>query len=117
MSDELTGLFAGHTPIFRPLLIECHGCAKSFGDWQVFAAHVVDAVLAEFLVVPRSEIVGTEYGWRRSEGAVEVNSEDLAGLSAYIRELTGEDSGLYFEHLTRRVPAPVTPLPENGDNA
>lgn len=27
-----------------------------------------DAILAEFLVVPRSDIAGTEYGWRASPG-------------------------------------------------
>ncbi len=76
---------------------------------EFLARETANAILATFVVVPRSDIVGTEYGWRRSEGDVEVNGPDLGELRSYIREVTGQDAGLYFEHLTRRLA--VIPLP------
>lgn len=48
--------------IGKVLCTACRG--RHWDDFDGYAAHLVDALLSEYLVVPRSEIAGTEYGWR-----------------------------------------------------
>lgn len=70
---------------------------------------LTDAILTEFLVVPRSDIVSTEYGTRYSDGDVFGNqdrgrvvrlAERLHGVEAVQRPL---------------LPWSVIPLPEDGE--
>jgi hypothetical protein len=91
--------------------IGCAGCpGLEFMTAVEHAEHVAEMIAMQFLVVPQNEIVGMEFGWRRSEGGVEINAPDLDALRGYIREITGHDRGQYFEHLTLRLP-----LPEDGE--
>lgn len=43
--EQLAALLVEHTPIVRPLLIECRGCAVSFGTDDAFATHVAERIV------------------------------------------------------------------------
>ncbi|WP_280465976.1 hypothetical protein [Nocardia brasiliensis] len=77
---------------------------------------LIDAILAEFLVIPRSEITGTEYGWRTvGRGVMKVDSRDEAIETARgIRELRrGRGEPHDVEAIERpALPWSVIPLPE-----
>jgi hypothetical protein len=108
--DQLARVISDHQLTGR-FCLGCTGCpGLEFMHEGEHAAHVADMIGMQFLVVPQNEVVGMEFGWRRSEGDVEINAPDLDALRGYIREITGHDRGQYFEHLTLRLP-----LPEEGE--
>jgi hypothetical protein len=76
---------------------------------EYIAARVADAILAEFLVVPRDSIVGTEYGWRQERGWSVVVAHSLDAIRHWEETKGGEA-------VTRPdLPWSVIPLPENGE--
>jgi hypothetical protein len=64
MSDtrDVRALLAEHGPT-EDVYLYCM-CGVNCGGEAGYALHLADLINAEFLVVPRSDIVGTEYGWR-----------------------------------------------------
>lgn len=79
-------------------------------------ADAVDAILAEFLVVPRSEIVGTEYGWRSGPDA---NVRDAPTRDQAIRQAARARAagGVWSnsEAVEHVIAWSVIPLPEDGE--
>ncbi|MFG1794204.1 hypothetical protein [Nocardia sp. NPDC049149] len=76
-------------------------------EWEV-REREISGRLDEFLVIPRADIVITEYGWQRQDDDVEVNGSDLDELRQYVRTL-GADGGRFYEYIRH----PVL-LPEDG---
>lgn len=58
--DDLAQLIAGHCYETREAG-ECH-CREEFHGIEAWAEHLAELIDAEHLTVPRSGIVGTEYG-------------------------------------------------------
>lgn len=83
-------------------------------------ADAADAILAEFLVVPRSEIVGTEYGWQYLLNGQwqTVSTEDRQQAidnAAYQRDSEGAEWAAPARAVERPIPPwSVIPLPESG---
>ncbi len=77
---------------------------------EYIALRAVDAILAEFLVISRSDVVGTEYGWRNSlsDQVCPRGERDWALLTARKR------GGEAVER--PRLPWSVIPLPEDGQS-
>lgn len=104
--------------------------ARLFMDWgcdDESAHQCVGQLLAEFLVIPRSAVVGTEYGWRFAElGMPEETwlAEDRSAAVGVVRSLQREQARDPIfrpgpQLLERpRLPWSVIPLPfqyEDGD--
>jgi hypothetical protein len=126
MSDTLVRLLSDHQP--RPFPhggFGCTGCTGRFVTRGDHARHVADLIAAEFLVVARSDIVGTEYGWQCTtvDGLPKAKQRVPGGRESAIRDArrvrrNQEAEGLApdVELLSRPVlPWSVTPLPENGE--
>lgn len=89
------------------------------------AEHLADMIAEQFLVVARSDIVGTEYGWQCTtvDGLPKAKQKVPGGREAAIRDVrrvrrNQEAEGLApdVELLSRPVlPWSVTPLSENGE--
>lgn len=62
--EALVELLSQHPPEVAGSWYGCAGCKFSLGNAASYAGHLADVMAAEFLVVPRSDITGTEYGWR-----------------------------------------------------
>lgn len=67
--DTTVRLLAAHPPEVSGNWYGCASCRVSLGNAASYADHLTEQLLAEFLVVPRSDIVGTQYGWRYAERA------------------------------------------------
>lgn len=91
--------------------------------WRADAFAAVDAILATYLTIPRSDIVGTEYGWRYSEAGQQARTwiapdRDIATREAYWLRSRQIEMGRVpdAEPLSRPVlPWSVIPLPEEGE--
>lgn len=88
-------------------------CGEEFpnaGAWSMHLARLIDAT---HLVVPRSEIVGTEYGWRHPnpQAGADALCEHGALTEGDARRLAGN----WGEAVQRPIPPwSVVPLPEDG---
>lgn len=87
--------------------------ARLLMDWgcdDESAGQCVSQLLAEFLVVPRSDIVGTEYGW----------VHDIHGERCEHTDLSKEDALRLAGRMGEAIERPVLPwsspipLPEDG---
>lgn len=70
MSDTtgaLINLLLNHRPATLTYGVGCFGCKGFFTDGGQHRRHQIELIEAEFLVIPRSEITGTEYGVRYAE--------------------------------------------------
>lgn len=60
--EALMRLLSQHPPEVANGWFGCAGCHMSFGDAAAYAEHLAaDVIEPEFLVVPRSDIVGIDY--------------------------------------------------------
>jgi hypothetical protein len=104
--------------------IGCRACPdREFMNGLEHAEHVAELIAAELLVVPCSDIVGTEYGWRYAEEGQPPTTwkvpegEDLAVREVrHIRRVQREQGKAQNAELLSRpvLPWSVTPLPEDG---
>ncbi|MFR9773094.1 hypothetical protein [Nocardia sp. SC052] len=106
--DQLARVISGHQLTGR-VSIGCTGCpGVEFMHEGEHAEHVADMIVEQFLVVPHSEVVGLEYGWRADPewGVVPVESAEEARDFASNTRL-GE---ALFHHVLA-----WSPLPEDGE--
>ena len=57
-----------------------------------YATHLADLIEAEFLVVPRSGVVKTEYGWRRSPSDTNVGPRKDREAAVFTAENRGGEA-------------------------
>lgn len=79
--------------------------------------HQAGAILAEFLVVPRSDIVGTEYGWRRAPDCIAHLTETRAEAIESAMNLRPAGPAWSRAEAVERsavLPWSPIPLPEDG---
>jgi hypothetical protein len=86
-------------------------------DGRVDMLAAVDALLATYLVIPRSDIVGTEYGWRASpDGNVRPRPSRDAAFEAVAHVRASGGVWAHSEAVQHPVlPWSVIPLPKDGD--
>lgn len=124
--DDLTGLLADHW--YEGLgMGSCEGkgsceCGAEFATADEWAAHLAGLLCARFLVVPLSDIQGTEYGWRYTHPdgvrtySTEGRAEAVEEASYQQRLERDEEVPVTAEALERLVPPwSVIPLPEGGE--
>lgn len=104
--DATARLLAEHPPEVSGNWYGCASCRVSLGNAASYAGHLAEQLIAEFLVIPRSD---TEYGWRNGpSGQVCPRGErDWALLTAHKR------GGEAVERPA--LPWSVIPVPEDGD--
>ncbi|WP_043737778.1 hypothetical protein [Nocardia asiatica] len=105
--------------------IGCAGCpGLEFMTSVEHAEHVADMIGMQFLVVPQSDVVGLEYGWRYAEEGQPPTTwkvpegEDLAVREVrHIRRVQREQGKAQNAELLSRpvLSWSVVPLPEDGD--
>lgn len=108
MSDPqqaLLKLIYAHEEAMVHGVIGCWSCPdRTFEGHSEFAAHVAELIGAEFLVVPRSDIDGTEYGWRAWPGDQVCPRRDRASAL-----LTAQNRGAEAVERPALPWSPITP--------
>ncbi|MFJ4653786.1 hypothetical protein ACIP5Y_21175 [Nocardia sp. NPDC088792] len=78
-SDAFRMLLAEHRATSRSCFCLCGAYVEG---QHGYTAHLAGVIEAEFLVVPRSDVIGTEYGWRLSgDEGPQRNSERMWALA------------------------------------
>jgi hypothetical protein len=90
-------------------------CGEGFAHWNEWAVHINALIAAEYLVVPRSDIVGTEYGMRYTseEGRTNTWSSNTANRAETIRLAESDGSGRVAAMERPILPWSPIPLPED----
>ncbi|MGW4720843.1 hypothetical protein [Nocardia sp. NPDC004260] len=108
LEDALARVISDHQLTGR-ISIGCTGCpGLEFMHEVDHAEHVADMIAEQFLVVPQSEVVGLEYGYRADpewDVAPVESADEARDLASHTR--TGE--ALFHPVLA------WSPLPENGE--
>lgn len=81
----------------------------SLGNAASYAAHLAAAVDPEFLVVPRSDIVGTEYSWQHEYMPGQWMTKYPAGSPDQARAMAAARLYCHDSGDTRAVARPVLP--------
>ena len=112
MSDQreaLARLIYDHEKIGRG----CISCSERPGAESMsghqYAEHVAELIAAEFLIVPRKDIEGVEYGWRKYPEHPEIPI--LAADSLEVARRLADTRGDVWE----RPALPWTPTPDGGE--
>lgn len=106
--EALTELLSDHR-FLRHTSSEGDVCYCGWRDHdEPHGQHAADVLLEEYLVVPRSDIVSTEYGMRYSDGVVFGNRD--RGRAVRVAERLHEVEAVQRPLL----PWSVIPLPEDG---
>ncbi|WP_159840180.1 hypothetical protein [Nocardia sp. CY41] len=113
--DQLARVISDHQLTGR-ISIGCRGCpGLEFMHEGDHAEHVADMITEQFLVVPQSDVIGLEYGYRRGDSAPVLPAWDADGAvrKAVAEVRNGYRNAAALERTT--LSWSVIPIPEGGE--